>query len=231
MRVVFVHSGVTDSREWDSVRAVLDGDARDLPGFGTEPLRPGELSLADTVLGWFEGRATLVGTSFGGRAVLETAVAAPERVERIVLVNANPFDWSDDVRAIGDEEEELVEAGRLDDAAALMVRSWLVGPRREPEDVPVELRERVHDMARRAFELQQGVDASLEEVELDLSKIAVPVLVVRGELDWPDVQRAAERLVHELPDAREVVIDGVAHLPALEQPTELARVVHAFLGT
>lgn len=230
MALVFVHSAVTDAREWDAVVSELGGLARDLPGFGTEPLPPGELSLADTVLGWFEGRATLVGTSFGGRAVLEAALAAPERVERIVLVGANPFEWSDDVRAIGEEEDTLVEAGRLDHAAALMVRWWLVGPRREPGDLPAELRERVHEMARRGYELGRGVDASLLRVDLDLSKITVPVLAVRGELDWPDVERAAQRFVQELPDAREVVIDGAAHLPALERPDAVARSIREFLG-
>jgi len=35
--------------------------------------------------------------------------------------------------------------------------------------------------------------------------------------------------VAEIPDAREFVIDGVAHLPALERPDELARVVLEFL--
>jgi 3-oxoadipate enol-lactonase len=229
MPLVLVHSGVTDAREWDGVRAGLEAIARDLPGFGTEPLPQGELSLADTVLGWFDGPATLVGTSFGGRAVLEAALAAPERVEGIVLINANPFEWSDDVSAIGEEEDALVQAGRLDDAAELMVRWWLVGPRREPDDVPAELRERVHEMARRVYELDQGGDASLLRVELDLAKITVPVLVVRGELDWPDVERAAERFVRELPDARELVIDGVAHLPAMERPDEVARLVGEFL--
>jgi pimeloyl-ACP methyl ester carboxylesterase len=230
MPLVFVHSGVTDAREWDGVRAEIEGVARDLPGFGTEPLPPGELSLAETVLGWFDGRATVVGTSFGGRAVLETALAAPERVERLVLINANPFEWSGEVRAVGEENDALVEAGRFDDAAALMVRSWLVGPRREPADVPSELRERVHEMARRGFELQHGVDASLAPVELDLSRIAAPVLVVRGELDWPDVDRAAQRFVRELPSAREAVLDGVAHLPTLERPQEIARVIREWVG-
>ena len=56
------------------------------------------------------------------------------------------------------------------------------------------------------------------------------MLVVRGELDWPDVERAAERFVRELPDAREVVIDGVAHLPAVERPDEVARVIREWIG-
>jgi pimeloyl-ACP methyl ester carboxylesterase len=222
MPVVFVHSGVTDSREWDAV----------LPAFGAdETATPEYWSSADrveTILSSYAGAATLVGTSFGGRIVLETAVIAPERVERIVLVNANIFGWSEEVAAVGAQEDELVGAGRLDEAAELMVRWWLVGPRREPDDVAAPLRARARELARRTYDVGEpkgGLD------ELDLAQVRVPVLVVRGALDWADVERAAQRFVDELPDAREVVIDGVAHLPALERPTELARVVHEFLGT
>jgi 3-oxoadipate enol-lactonase len=146
-----------------------------------------------------------------------------------VLVSANPFGWSEEVQAISAEEDELFDGARYDEAAELMVRAWVDGPKRGPDEVAPALRDRVRAMLLRAYELQAGVDASPRRVELDLSRIHEPVLVVRGDLDWPDVERAAARFVAELPDAREVVIEGVAHLPAIERPDELARVVLEFL--
>ena len=115
-----------------------------------------EGSLVDIVLDAIPGEsAALVGASFGGGGALEAAAAAPERVEALVLINSNPFGWSDDVTAIMREEDALAEAGRLDDAAALMVRAWLVGARREEVEVPRELRDLVFAMERRAYELPQ----------------------------------------------------------------------------
>ena len=228
-----MHSAVTDAREWDSVAPLLarehDVLTLDLPGFGARPIDPGELSLADVVLSAFAGSAALVGTSWGGRSVLEAALAAPARVSALVLVNANTFEWSDEVRAIGEEEDALVDAGRFDDAAALMVRWWLVGPQRELADVDPALRARVHEMQRHAYELQSEVEVTVRRVELELARVGCPVLVVRGALDWPHVERAAERYVAELPDAREVVIDAAAHLPALEQPDRFGDAVGEFL--
>lgn len=235
MNVVLIHSGVTDSGEWDAVTPLLAGEHRvhtpDLPGYGATALEPGELSLAETVLGVDFERAAMVGTSFGARAALEAALDAPERVAALVLVSPNPFDWSEDVRAIGDREEGLVEAGRLDEAADLMVRSWVDGPRRGPEAVDPSLRDRVRAMQRRAFELQQGVDASLKRVEIEPARVACPTLLVRGALDFEDVAKACARLLEELPDARETVFDDCAHLPALEQPERFARVLLEFLQT
>jgi pimeloyl-ACP methyl ester carboxylesterase len=228
-----VHSGVTDSGEWDAVRPLLarkhDVATPDLPAFGSEPLRPGELSLADYVLGSFDGAAALVGTSFGGRAVLEAALAAPERVTKLVLIGANVFGWSEDVQRVQHEEEELFDEGRFDDAAELMARSWLAGPQREPNDVDSELYERVCTMVKRGYELQAGGEGSIKRVEIDPTRIATPTLVMRGELDWPDVAGAAARFVRELPDAREEVVAGCAHLPTMERPDEVARLILEFL--
>ena len=225
---------MTDSGEWGAVRALLEREHRvvapDMPGAGSEPLRPGEVSLADHVLASFEGSAALVGTSFGGRAVLETALAAPDRVTKLVLVDANLFGWSEDVQRLQEQEESLVDAGRFGEAAELMARWWLVGPRREPNDVDGALYERVRSMAMRGYELQAGVDASLRRVEIELRRISTPTLVLHGSLDWPEVAAAAERFVSELPVARRAVIQGCAHLPTMERPDEVARLVSEFLA-
>ena len=234
MDIVLIHSGVTDSGEWDDVRPLLERDHRvfapDLPGFGSTPLERGEHSVGDQVLDAFDGEAVLVGTSFGGRAVIEAALAAPERVLKLVLINANPFGWSEDVQRVQEQEDALAEAGRFEEAAELMARSWLVGPQREPSEVDSALYERVRSMTLRGYRLQAGVDASLRRVEINLEQITAPTLVVRGALDWPEVGDAAERFVRELPDAREVVIDGCAHLPTLERSDEIARLILEFVA-
>jgi 3-oxoadipate enol-lactonase len=235
MDVVLIHAGVTDSGEWDGVRPLLEAAghrvlAPDLPGFGSRPEPQGEFSLGEFVLGLPFERAALVGTSFGGRAVLEATLAAPERVERLVVIGSNPFGWSDDVAAVGAQEEELFEAGRADEAAELMVRAWVDGPHRGPDEVAPTLRTRVRDMQKRAYELQAGTDATLRRVEIDPAAIHVPMLFIRGALDWDDVARAAQRFVAETPDVQEVVVDGAAHLPTMEQPETVAATLVRFLA-
>jgi 3-oxoadipate enol-lactonase len=225
---------VTDSGEWDGVRLMLEQEhlvfTPELPGFGSTPDVQGELSLADYLLSTFDGPAALVGTSFGGRAVLETALAAPERVSHLVLIDANPFGWSDEVRNVQTREEELFDAGRFADAAELMARSWLAGPEREPDQVDADLYDRVKRMALRSYEQQAGSESTLRGVEIEPSRITAPTLVVRGSLDWPDVAAAAQRFVEEMPDAREAVVDGCAHLPTLERPDEVARLILDFVA-
>jgi 3-oxoadipate enol-lactonase len=216
------------------VRPLLEREHRvvtpELPGFGTTPIDPGEVSLAEVVLAAVDGPAALVGTSFGGRAVLEAALAAPERVTHLVLINANVFGWGEGVQKVQSSEEELFEAGRLDDAADLMARSWLVGPDRERDQVDAALYDRVCRMALRGYKLQAEGGGTLLRVDIEPSRVAARTLVIRGALDWPEVAAAAQRFVSEIPDAREAVVDGCAHLPTLERPDEIARLILDFLG-
>jgi 3-oxoadipate enol-lactonase len=119
-----------------------------------------------------------------------------------------------------EEEDRLLEEGDLDSATDLNVRFWAPA-----------LAEVVRPMIRRSFELQVASQAEETTPEkVDLAAIRAPTLVVVGELDKPDFREIAGRLAGEIPDAELVVIEGAAHLPALERPGETAKLVRRFLG-
>jgi 3-oxoadipate enol-lactonase len=124
-----------------------------------------------------------------------------------------------------------LEAGRYDDAAGLMVWAWVDGPHRGPDVVPPALRARVSAMQKRAYELGEGEDSSLRRVEIDPREIRVPMLFMRGALDWDDVARAAQRFASETPDIREIVIEGAAHLPTMEKPDVVTAELLRFLDS
>jgi pimeloyl-ACP methyl ester carboxylesterase len=216
--VVLLHAGLTDPGEWDGIRPRLEEQGHRV--VAPELWREGP--LVDIVLDAIPSeRTALVGTSMGGRGALEAASAAPDRVSALVMIGSNPFGWSDAVRDVAQNEEALYDAGRFDEAAALMVRAWLVGARREEQDVPAELRDRVFAMQRRAYDLAAFPDVGPFELE----NVRAPILFIRGELDWPEVEQASRRFTR----ARQEVIVGAAHLPTMEQPEEVARIILDFL--
>ena len=65
--------------------------------------------------------------------------------------------------------------------------------------------------------------------ETRLGELDVPALLVVGDADRPEILSLAERLARELPDARLETIDGAGHLPSLERPDELNRLLLDFL--
>ena len=58
-----------------------------------------------------------------------------------------------------------------------------------------------------------------------LDQLTMPVLFVHGALDFSYVETFGRHLEANVPNARLVVIPGVAHLVAVEAPDEIARLV------
>jgi 3-oxoadipate enol-lactonase len=213
----------------------------DLRGYGRSPIGPGRFSYARDLLVLLEQkgleRVSLVGVSMGGRIALEAALARPALVDALVLVGAGlpGHDRSAEMNAADEAEEAALGRGDLDAAVEVTLRTWVDGPRRAPEDVDPEVRARVAEMQRRAYELQLPVWETAEEERLvdDLSErlgeVGARTLVVVGEEDLPDIHEVADRLVHELPDARRAAIADAAHVPSLERPHEFDELVLGFL--
>ena len=173
----------------------------------------------------------------GARVALEVALARPELVRVLVLVEPGGpgHEWSDHVKSSWEEEEAALAAGDLDAAVEVNLRTWVDGPRRRPEDVAAGVRDRVAEMQRQAFDLQMPVletareELLVPDVAERLGELEVPTLVIVGEEDVADIELIAERLVREIPDARLATIADAAHVPSMERPEEFDALVLGFL--
>jgi pimeloyl-ACP methyl ester carboxylesterase len=235
MNVLLLHAALGDSRSWAPQVEALQAAghepiALDLPGYGDEPLRPGRLSYVEHVAALLDAPAAVVGCSFGGRVALELAVEHPELVERLVLVNAAlpGWDWSAKVQAANAEEDEALDRGDIP-AAAEANMFWL-GP-----DTTEDVRELVRAMVSRNFELVLPVYDQVESVPVEppanerLGEIGVPTLIVVGAEDVPDMAEIAAILDAGIADTRVETIEGAGHLPSLERPDDLNRLLLDFL--
>jgi len=242
--IVLLHEGICDSRMWDPQWEKYTRSHRvlrfDFRGYGRTPLEPGPYASARDVIELLDrhgfGHAALVGVSLGGRVALEVALAAPERVTALALVGSGlpGHDWSEEMRATWEREETALRAGDLDGAVEVSLQTWVDGPRRRPDEVDAEVRERVGEMQRRAFELQLPVEEDEEELLVEdvaerLGEITAPTLVLTGEEDQPDIQAIADRLAREIPGARRAAIADTAHVPSMERTAEFDRLVLGFL--
>jgi 3-oxoadipate enol-lactonase len=237
VRVLLLHAGIADARMWapqlDALRAAgHEPVAPDLPGFGDRPLVPPTVDHVAFAAEQLGEPGAVVGCSFGGRVALELAGARPDLVRRLVLVAPGlaSTEWSAETKALFAEEEELVDAGDLAGAAQQQARMWLAA------DADDEVRELTAAMVVRSYEQQLPVDGQVRaawpepSAETRLREIAVPTLVLTGSADLPELHDVAERLARELPDARAETIAGAGHLPSLERPGELNRLLLEFLN-
>ncbi len=245
--VVLVHAGICDSRMWDPQWESFPAAHR------TVALRPARLRADATA-----ARALLARRRPG--RVARATRRRPRRPRRRLLRRARllstwrwpgriwspGWSWSGHrspgtsgrapIQEFFEDEEDALGSDDIDGAVELNLRTWVDGPRRGPEAVYPELRRRVGEMQRRAFEHQLPVWEHAEDELLteDLGErfreVAAPTLVVSGEDDVDDIAVIAERLAGGISGARRETIPGAAHLPSLERPAEFDRLVLGFLA-
>jgi pimeloyl-ACP methyl ester carboxylesterase len=238
-----MHSGLIDSRMWDPQWSALASQFHavryDARGFGSsaDPRRPYTLhGDGMEVLDALEvERAAVVGSSMGGYAALDMAIALPHRVSALVLVSATPSGWthSADIIAQWEAVDEAYERRGVDVANELEMKMWLDGPSRAPEVVDREVRRMAATvnsvlLERQAtFEIEPG-DLAPPAVGR-LSEVQVPVLVITGELDQPNTLAGAFEIARGT-GAEHVEIQDAAHFPNLEHPAEFNRALTDFLS-
>ncbi len=243
--LLLLHAGVADSRMWDPQVKHLAQRFRvircDLRGYGQSPLPNGPFSYHEDVAHLLDAldlaSAWLVGASFGGQVAVDFCLAYPERVDGLILIapTVSGYEHDAEVKAFGDAEDELLEAGDLEAATELNMRMWVDGPQRSSDAVDGDLRAAVAEMQRQAFEHVEPEKVSLNRLDPPaaqrLGEIEAPLLIVSGELDVVSFTRLAQHLAEQAAHAQLVIVPNAAHLPSLEAPAMVNQLIKDFIST
>lgn len=244
--LLLVHAGIADRTMWEDQVAAFAPAHRvvrlDQRGFGESDAPPGPFSPGEDLRALLDHlaieRAVAVGVSMGGDAVLDLALAHPDRVGGLVLCStlaAKRDDPGPDLVAIWEGADAAFEAGDLDRAVEIETAGWVDGKHRPPGTLSAEARARAVAMIRKTWE--RADDQPGERLPLDpprqtrLGEVAAPTLVLRGDLDVDDVTASTDRLVAGIPGAAFAPIPNAAHLPPLEQPAVFNAALRAWLAT
>lgn len=241
--LVLIHAGVADSRMWDEQFEEFARHYRvvryDWRGAGKSevpsiPVAQHE-ELAELLKHLGIARTHLVGISFGGKIALDFTLAHPEMVEKLVLVvpGISGGQPSPEQMKYNEIEEAALEAGDLDSATEITLRTWVDGPKRTPSEVNPSVRERVRAMQRHAYDIpfpESFSDLGLEPPAINrLDETKAPTLVIVGDYDLQPKVEQSRWLAGEIAGAQLVIFEGVAHMVNMEKPAEFNRVVLDFL--
>lgn len=179
-------------------------------------------ALAAAVLAAAPPRFALAGLSMGGIVAMEVVRQAPERVERLALLDTNPLAERPEVSSWREGQISAARDGRL---AAVMDAEML--PNYLAAGSPDAILDLCRDMAAAlgpdVFERQSRALASRPDQQNTLARYAGPALVLAGAEDRP-CPRDRHDLMHRLlPRSRLAIVDGAGHLPTLEQPGPTTR--------
>ncbi len=246
--IVLIHGTVASLHTWEGWAAALRGERRvvsfDLPGFGlTGPNASGDYGMAaDTrfVLDLLDTlkieRCVLAGSSLGGEIAWRTAVVAPQRVERLVLIDAGGYAFTTRWVRLGFRMARMLVVRGL--ARTVLPRGLVARGVRavygDPSLVSETLIDRYYELtlregnrkalARRFEQLQPGADSAL------IATLKVPTLILWGGRDRLFPPEDGLAFARDIAGSRLVLFDALGHVPHEEDPARSVAELRRFLG-
>jgi len=239
--VVLIHGFGLDMRMWDPQAGPLADRFMtvryDCRGFGASgPLDPGvPYTHAGDLVALLDhlgvDRAVLVGLSFGGRVALQTALAVPDRVHGLVLLDAvlDGVPWDPESARALDEVARQVQAGGVRAGREAWLAHPLFAAARERPDLADALAVMVAGYPGQHWLGQDPHRQSRPPIEV-LEELAVPTLVVVGERDVPGFREMSAVLARRIPGAAYRVVAGAGHMVSMEQPKAVGELLIQFAG-
>lgn len=171
-------------------------------------------------------RVDVVGLSLGGWCAVELALRQPQRVNRLVLVDAaglrlRDVPTPDIFLATPPESRELLFA----DSRGPLAMAAIPDTPPPPEKMAYILRGR-----EAAARLLWNPHVRYRKLMGRLDRVKRPTLVVWGAQDRVFPPPYGEAFARGIPGAKLVTIDRCGHLPPVEQPDRFAEVVLDFLN-
>jgi len=230
MKTIYLLCGLLcDETVWETQIQALKKqgyDARPMSFQGFDSIA----GMASHLLAEAPARFSLAGHSMGGRVALEAYRQAPQRIERLALLDTG---YEPAV------EEETEKRGRLvrkalADGIEAIAETWarpMIAPGRQNDD---ELLHRILSMVgRMSGEIYAGQTRALltrPDAAPVLSGIHCPTLILCGAEDaWSPPERH-RRMAASIPDSALRLIADCGHMSTMEKPEEVLAILEEWLA-
>lgn len=174
-------------------------------------------------------RFALAGLSMGGIVAMEVFRQAPERIDRLALLDTNPRAELDEVKVRREPQIQKVRGGELEKVMRdELIPNYFAGSV-APEPLAGLCMAMALDLGPDVFERQSRALQSRPDQQETLKSVTCPTLILMGAED-----RLCPRDRHELMHALVAgstleIIDGAGHLPTLEQPGAVTAALKTWL--
>ena len=249
--LLLLHGTGASLHTWEGWAAALKGKKRviriDLPGFGLTGPFAGQYasddyrgdSYARFVLDLLDAldvpRASIGGNSLGGEVAWRAVVMAPQRFDKLILVDASGYAFAPDELPLGFRIARVPLLNRIGET--LLPRALVAATLRSVYGDPTRVND---DMIERYFELalRQGnrhaLGLRLQQLEMGehaerIKTINRPTLVLWGGRDRLIPPINAQRFAADIHGAKLLLFDNLGHVPQEEDPARTAAAVLEFL--
>lgn len=234
---IAVHCMLASGRYWGTLAPFLPQltmTAFDLPGQGKSGPYDGAegyQKLCTQILASFITRPVdLIGHSFGATIALRLAVAAPEAVRSLTLIEPVLFraakdsaEWTHECAEHG-TLSQLLDSGDTTEAARQFVGRWGASAWQDmPAQMQQGMADRMHLIAAASRDNFGDTGDILREGGLE--SIDAPVMLIEGADSPAIIHRVHERLAARLADVATARIPGAGHMAPMTHAAQVAELI------
>lgn len=245
--IVLMHGTSSSLHTWDGWADALKKERRvirfDLPGYGlTGPFPDDDYSMpryVKFVLALLykldAPRVVLAGNSFGGSVAWQVAVAQPNRVAKLILVDAAGYPFKPTSIPIGFRIAKIPVLNKVMEYTLprSMIESSLRNVYGNPDKVTPALIDRYYDLTLRegnrhalAQRFRQPLNGEGSE---QIKTLRMPTLILWGEKDFLIPLENAGHFHADIAGSQEVILENLGHVPHEEDPAQTVAIVQRFL--
>lgn len=189
----------------------------------------GMAAMARRVLDEAPDSFALAGLSMGGYVAQEIMRQAPERVERLALVDTSCLADTPEQTARRREFIEMTRHGQFRGVTSRLLPMLIHDGRLGDEELTETVMTMAERVGREAFIRQQTAIMNRPDGTRDLGSITCPTLVACGRQDQVTPPALHREMASRIPKAAFVVIEDCGHLAPLERPRTVSALMRYWI--
>lgn len=186
-------------------------------------------AMAEAVLAAAPDRFALGGFSMGGYVAFEVLRRAPQRVERLALIDTQAGPDMPEATARRRGFIEQTKIGRFHGVQPSLLPSLVHPSRLQDADVIQPILDMAQEIGSEGFVREQNAIMDRPDSRPMLAGIDMPTVVICGRQDLAIPLPRAEEMATTIPDARLAVLEICGHMAPLERPAEVSAALRRWL--
>ena len=186
-------------------------------------------NIAFEILRYLPTKFTLIGLSMGGILAMEIIKKVPDRVMKIVLMDTNYKSETDEIKSRRLPQIKQVNEGLLNDVMCQQIKNNYLRKDKQNQEIFDLCLSMANGLGKEIYINQSKALATRKDYKSTLKNIKVPSLIICGEYDRLCPIKVHMEMESLIENSTLEIIPDAAHLPTLEQPAYLNKILCKWL--
>ena len=186
-------------------------------------------NISFEILRYLPTKFVLIGLSMGGILAMEIIRKVPERVMKIVLMDTNYKSETSEIKSRRLPQIQLVNECLLEDVMCQQIKNNYLRKDKQNQEIFDLCLSMANGLGKEIYINQSKALATRKDYKSTLKNIKVPSLIICGEYDRLCPIKVHMEMESLIENSTLEIIPDAAHLPTLEQPAYLNKILCEWL--